>query len=243
MCLIVNTRKVKRLVTVLVVWMSLAGSLTGYAQLNVVATVNDQNIEIEEVKREMLRYQAAVMNTFIKSYQLTDLKNFWTKDFDGKKPLEELRKKALDTLVFIKVQEELFKSKDLWPYLNYAALVNDMKDVNLIRKKMVENNKVIYGPIIFSERTFFDYQFSNAIIKAKDKLKKTRFNVSDSTLLLHLNKMRTGIFANNKESFEELRSRVETNYIDNKYDTLIRHKVSTAIVKINQNVLNKILIN
>ncbi|MDQ8005878.1 MAG: hypothetical protein REI64_13835 [Pedobacter sp.] len=207
---------------------------------NVIGTVDQQTIETAEVKREMLRSQAAVMNIFIKTHQLTDLKNFWKKDFNGISPIDELRKTALENLVKIKVQESLFKNNDLWPYFNHQALIDDMTAVNNIRKKMVEDGKVIYGPIVFSDLTFFDYQFSNAIIKTKDKLKKTLFNVSDSTLLLHLDKMKKGVFANNKESFEELKSRIETSYIDEKYQELVAAKITAAKVKINHSLLKEI---
>ena len=241
MCLIAHTLKVKKLIIVMMVGTLLISSLTGYGQTSsIVGSVNQQKTESKEVVREMNRLQAEVMNTFIKNHQLKDLQNFWTKDFDGKNPLQELRKTAIDKLITIKVQEELFKEHNLWPYVNYEALLKDMQEVNVTRDKMVQENKVIYGPVIFSERTFFDYQFSNAIIKVKANLKKSVFDVSDKALLLHLEKMKKGIFANNKESFDDLRSRIETSYIDQEYDKLIQQKRNTAIVKINYDVINQI---
>lgn len=216
-----------------------SSACTGQAQpsADIVATVNGQRIEEAEMKREMQRCRALVMQDFINAYQVEDLRHFWTRDFDGNNPLAALRQKALDTLVYLKTQEALFKVHGLWPYTDHDALVSDMHDVNAIRQSMVDQGQVIYGPTLFSPITFYDYHFSNAIIKLKAKLKKGQFNVTDSTLHVHLKEMKKTIFANNDEHFEDLRSRIESHYIDQEYERLITESVRQAEVVINRDKL------
>lgn len=182
----------------------------GYGQsLHMVAMVDDQHIEEAEVKREMVRCRALVMDRFIKTYQLQHLQHFWEKDFNGDKPLAVLRKKALDTLIYIKVQESLFKEYGLWPYHSRAALLEDMEEVNAIRTNMAAAGEVIYGPILFSETSFFDYHFSHATIKAKAKLKQGRFAIYDSTL----------------------------SDIDQEYEKLVKEKIQQARITVNHSHL------
>ena len=109
----------------------LISCLVASAQTRELGSVNGISIAKQELQREMMRYRAEVYNS-----------------------VELLRKKALDSLTLIKVQEKLLIQRNLWPYKNYQEFLKDLEDTNASRKRTVENKRVIYGPVSYDEQTF-----------------------------------------------------------------------------------------
>nr|WP_294898244.1 hypothetical protein [uncultured Pedobacter sp.] len=200
-----------------------------YAQTNeIVGYINKQPIEQVEVNREMENHKSEVMNKLAKEYHLNSLSNFWSREFEGVKSVDILKKIAWEALVKAKVQEQLFSSQNLWSFKNYSDLKQQMKQVNAKRLKLKSTGKVIYGPVLFTEKTFYEYEFSNAIIKVKDKLYPRP--IAEAKLINHYNELKKTVYANSNSGFKKLQTRVETSYIDKEYNNLITEKVKSAQV-------------
>jgi hypothetical protein len=114
---------------------------------DVVARVNSLPIQKAELLREMSRYRADV-------YIHT-----------ATAPENGLKKKAFLSLTTIKIQEALLKKYHLWPYGDYHEFLLTLQQTNQQRRKATNEGKVVYGPIVYDETTFFDYSFSNAVLK------------------------------------------------------------------------------
>src|SRR5690606_8263974 len=135
-----------------------------------IATIDGRDVTRAELDREMQRCRASVNNQIVDKYGVTDMTGFWEREYGGQTPLESIQQSALDTLVVFKVQERLLAERNLWPYKHYSELISDLEKTNEARAKAAKEGAVIYGPISYTERAFFDYRFSNAVIRLKEKL-------------------------------------------------------------------------
>jgi hypothetical protein len=168
-----------------------------------------KNIDEREVAREMLRYRSIIFNKYA--------------DKDDANTLVEQDLKDTATLVLkrLKIQEQLLIDKKLWPYASYTDLLEDMKTTNRNRMLSLKNNEVIYGPVEFTEETFYDYQFSNAVIMLKRMMEGKEILINDTLLKEHFNKLKQSIYAHEKYTFEKMKRQVKDAYIEEQYSLLI----------------------
>lgn len=209
-----------------------------------ILTVNHLQVEKEEFQREIDRHKAQVFNQFAEYYSLDNTGNFWTTVFNGLKPAEVLKHRASESVIKIKVQQLLLTEHNLWPYTSYRDLLKDMKRVNLSRKRAVDANETIYGPNLFDEQSFFNYQFTNAIISLKKLLvQKGIINLTDNVLRKHFIKMKQTVYKKDKYTYEEYKAQVQESYIEDAYDLLIDSMTNKAVVTVNTTLYNKLILN
>lgn len=87
--------------------------------------------------------------------------------------MDLLQDKAMEAMIAINVQEQLLKQNHCWPYTDYKNLLADRQKVNRERQLMAQRKQAVYGPVIYTEIDFFDYQFTNAILNLKRRLRWT----------------------------------------------------------------------
>lgn len=157
---------------------------TGSAELNssIVAYVNKEPIWAAHFKRRMQRERAMVHSYFNQKYNAQDHPDFWTTDYEGETPIEVLRQRTLEQCVRIKVKQLLGKEKGLVDDISYPTFLQNLKEENERRKIAVANNEVIYGPVQYRERDYFDYLMSIMGIAMERILAQGEFRASDETL-------------------------------------------------------------
>lgn len=186
-----------------------------------------------ELKREMERCRTMVINQLVAEHAIADMTGFWEKKYNGQTPREIMRQNALDTLIVFKVQERLLKERNLWTYNHYSELLSDLKRTNEIREKAAKEGTTIYGPINYTERAFFDYQFGNAIIRLKKQLvEEGTLLIDESALLRYFDKLKNTIYQNG-ERFEDYTRQVRDAYIEKIYATYIKKCVDISPTRIN----------
>jgi len=209
-----------------------------------VIKINNQQVVKKEFQREMLRYKSQILAYFAKKYPINGTKNFWVKDFDGVKPIEAIKKRANDSLIRIKIQQQLLMKYKLWHYHSYNELLTELKKFNTFRKYSVAANQIIYGPMEFDELSFFDYQFNNAIISLKKILVQEQFiNITDEKLLQHFNKMKQTVYKSKKYTFELFKTQIKDSYIEQEYNNFISDLVNGANININNSIYDIITFN
>ncbi|TZF84680.1 hypothetical protein FW774_06775 [Pedobacter sp. BS3] len=210
--------------------------------LQVAAYINKQPVAAKEFRREMLRYRAEIYGQFAKTHQSSEAGNFWNTAFNGVKPIDSLRSRALKALIVLKVQEQLLTRHKLWPYKNYNQLLEALHKTNIDRNNAVQKNEVIYGPVNYTEQDFYDYQFSNAIIRLKKAFRDSGvIKVNDSLLSAHFNQLKSKGIYSGKQSFDKVKNSVADNYTEQRYQHFIDSLVSKAQVQKVPAVYNKLV--
>lgn len=189
-------------------------------------------LDNRELQREMQRYRSVIFNTYVQELQITNTSNFWNTEFDGITPLKRLEEKALDALKRLKVQENMLKQKNLWPYGTYEDLLKDRIMNNEKRRIAVKKNEVIYGPVEFSERTFFDYQFSNAVIKLKKLMEGKEIPVSEKLLIAYFERKKKDVFAGKEYNSEQVEKQVKAHYIEDRYELFVDSLSQRSIIEL-----------
>lgn len=143
-------------------------------------TVNHEPVTQREFKQVLSKQRSDVYSYFQRKYGASDNKDFWTHNYEGEVPIEVARKRALDTIVRIKVEQLLAREKGVMDNIHDAHFLKKLKNENKRRQEAVANNQVIYGPTTYSESGYFQYIHSNMVLKVKQLMMEE--NISMETL-------------------------------------------------------------
>ncbi|OCT13016.1 hypothetical protein A8709_22110 [Paenibacillus pectinilyticus] len=132
-----------------------------------VAYINDSPIDERELQLFMNGVKAQVAAYFKQTYNSDDSPSFWTTSFHGEVPIEKVKQSALEQLKEVKVQQLLAQQYSLVDDLSYSAFLGNWTKENQRRKEALKNNQVIYGPKQYDERGYYNYVFSNLVLKVK----------------------------------------------------------------------------
>ncbi|WP_211746220.1 peptidyl-prolyl cis-trans isomerase [Paenibacillus sp. Marseille-Q4541] len=137
-----------------------------------VAWVNGVPIESREFEAALLAERIGVISYFQTTYGAEYDNRFWNTLYGGEKPIEILRRKALDACVRNKVQQmEAIKYGILDEQgASYTTFLHRLTDENNRREEAVKRNEVIYGPTQYEEQDFYSYLLSNVANKLKEQL-------------------------------------------------------------------------
>ena len=96
--------------------------------------------------------------------------------------MHSLKKKTLDTIAQIKVQQILAKKWGIIRDIRYQEFLKLLVSENKRRAEARSNNKVIYGPVQYSEDVYYNYLFSNMVNQLKNTLDEKIFTITDEKL-------------------------------------------------------------
>lgn len=150
---------------------------------SVVAVINGNPVTTREFMLFANKERSEVIRFFRVNYGCEYDNTFWTKSFDGKSPTELLKERTLDTLIKIIVQQACAKDFGLVSDISYSGFLLALKNENLRRLQAKNTNKVIYGPVQYSEEVYFNYTFTNMVEKLKAVLTEKVFAITNDTLL------------------------------------------------------------
>jgi len=127
--------------------------------------------------------------------------------------VETARENALKESIRIKVQQILFLDKDIQNDISYSSFLDDLERENKRRKNAIERKQVIYGPVQFNERDYFEYVFSNNVTAVKEKMKGRELHFSDDELVKFYETIKSEYFKN-QDTIRILR--ISIPYVDEK---------------------------
>lgn len=137
-----------------------------------VAAVGPYSITKQELSFHMKNLQAQVQNEFQTQYHVTLGKDDWSTEFEGRKPLDELREKALEESIRDKVFFILAKEEHLVDYVDYSDLLKAMKKENQIREEAAAHGEIVYGLKNFSVEPYYSHVLSSIKTALKEALSK-----------------------------------------------------------------------
>lgn len=177
--------------------------------LDNIVTGRNNDAGKREINRETLRYRSVIYN------------KHQDKNPDARFAEEKLRDTVLFVLKKLKLQEQLLSRKSLWPYSRYRDFLADLNATNQKRRASQKKGEVLFGPIEFTERSFYDYQFSNAVNSLKKMMEGNEIPVNDVLLNKHFNKQKQTVYAAEKHTFENMKRQVKEAYVEEQYGLLI----------------------
>lgn len=165
-----------------------------------IGTVNGDPISVDLFRNKLQFESSNTYDYFYKKYGIKDNENFWTTSYQGEIPIEYARKNALNKCIEILVQQKLAQNKGVIEDMDYSAFLKDLKRENNRRKKAVANGEIIYGPVRYSEKDYFDYTFTNMVIKLKEQLQSNEFSLPEDEI--------KNIYYQKKSSFNFINKKV-----------------------------------
>ncbi|MEG2291380.1 MAG: peptidyl-prolyl cis-trans isomerase [Clostridium sp.] len=154
-----------------------------YNKEKVVATVNSENISVDEFKLIMNDNLTSVTSYFNSKYNVdSNEKDYWTTSFGGEIPLEVLKEKTLEQCIDSKLLQIVAKKKGVIEDISYSEFKKRLDEENKRRKESIENNKPIYGPVEYREREYFEYELTNITIKAKDYIMNNEISFDEDSI-------------------------------------------------------------
>lgn len=138
------------------------------------AWVKGQPITHSELDYWMLLEKAGVYNYFFRKHGIEDSDNFWFQELDGEIPMEKLRAVALEKAKRVKIQQVLALEKGIIETANFDEILDRLPEVNTERRKRVENGEPVYGPLQFTERTYFLHEFDEMVLELKRELAREK---------------------------------------------------------------------
>ena len=148
-----------------------------------VATVNGEPVIVREFLLIAERARTGIIRYYRVNYKIGYGEDFWNMNIDRQTPGDLLKQRTLDTLVSIKIQQSLAYQFGLIADPNYKMFLDDFAAENKRRLEAKNAGKVIYGPVQYTEEVYFNYIFSNMVIRLKDILGREVFKINDGLLM------------------------------------------------------------
>lgn len=189
----------KNKIFILVIVILALGLLYGMSKIenDYIVKIDSEIIEANEFKLIMNDNIANTVGYFSKTHNAdSNEKGFWTKSFDGEIPLEVLKDNTLDLCINIKLQQMISKEKGIVENIDYESFVEDWKNINEERLKLVEEKKPIYGPVQYKEREYYEYILNTMQEKVKEYLVNNEISFEIDVLNEYYNKMKEVYFKN-----------------------------------------------
>lgn len=166
----------------------------GSGKTSIVAIINGDPIYVKEFRERLFQQQIPVQQYFKDKYGTNAGSNFWNSSFEGENTLGKAKDLALNECVKIKVEQQLGQEKGLIKDLGYTTFLKELEKENKRRKKAVENNEVIYGPIEYQKNVYFEYIRSNMELKLKEILEDKEIQVTEENIIEYYEKTKDRLY-------------------------------------------------
>jgi hypothetical protein len=172
---------------ILLVWMLFIAH-TGFSQdllpdTAIVAFIDNEPVYHREFLQIAGNERASVIRDFRIKAQFEYTSDFWDKQFDNTTPAEVLKKRTLNILVKIKIQQILAKKQGLTDDITYTGFLSSFNKENQRRLNAGKNGQVIYGPVQYNENGYYNYVFTNLVNQLKNTMADKDLGISEESLL------------------------------------------------------------
>lgn len=151
-------------------------------EARVVAWVESEPITVSELHYFMLLEKASVYNDFHRRHGVDFTPAFWQTELGGERPLDVLRKRALDESLTFKAQQLLAREAGIKVLTDFDALMRERLRVNARRARDAQEGRVICGPVELSARNYVGKVRDEMIIQTKERLALDRFKLPRTRL-------------------------------------------------------------
>lgn len=164
---------------------NLTGKVNSSKTDSPVLYVDGHKVTDPEFRWFLSREKAAVFQYFNRKYQAAFDQDFWKTEFQGRIPVELAKERTLQKLIRTKVQLILFQQLGLIRSTEYSTFLEILENENRRRNDALQAGKIIYGPVQYNQRQYYDYWLSNLTIRARKILADQRFAIPEELLKSH----------------------------------------------------------
>lgn len=132
--------------------------------------IGENPVTFTEVEYFSTALRGQIINTIQGEYKTQFDQDFWSTEIDGVTHEERFSNLLIEELKVMKATEELLRSEDLLIFDDFDHFLEILESENVRREQAVENGEVIYGPVEYSARDFYDYVIANTAIEYKSKV-------------------------------------------------------------------------
>lgn len=146
-----------------------------------IALIQDDLIALGEFKLFFYDNKAKIMSEY-KEYHDVDLDgDLWWEDFNGKVPGEQVVALTLDQIFRIKYEQSIQRSSGIVEDISYERFLSDLTEENEERQYKLDSGIVIYGPMQYDEKVYFQYVHQVRMIEL-NKILSDKIKVSEEEL-------------------------------------------------------------
>ncbi len=149
----------------------------------VLFTVDGSPVTTREFLMVAAWFRAGVIALMTRDFGIPFDNGFWLKDLPGGSPADILRQKTLDTLVKIRIQQAWAQQAGLTGRFSYGGFLQQLESENRRREEAVRTNRVIYGPVKYTEPLYYQYLYTN-MVTALVRIVKEELSASGSDALM-----------------------------------------------------------
>lgn len=160
----------------------------------VIATVDGEPVTEEEFRWALARERSGVIEQNNRMNGAVVDETFWLREADGMTLLETIKRRALDSVVRMKVQLQLAEQYGLMADGSFGGLLLEMKRENASRAKAIAAGLPVYGPTRFDQADFIDFYLARLTIELKDKLAETELGLTEERLKQHYGEIKDELF-------------------------------------------------
>lgn len=179
------------------------------------AYVNGETVTKNELEHFKNRLRAEVMNSFLSEYSCEYSEGFWTTDFDGTMPEQELFERSIEECVMAKLQLVLCREHGIYNDISYEALYKKAVDYN--DENSQKANAVGIKSIGLSQ--FYTYYLNNGVLELKNLLAEGELKPTEEEIERQLEVISGKVKSGRSE--DELYNAAKKLAFDKKYDDYI----------------------
>ncbi|WP_152394744.1 hypothetical protein [Paenibacillus guangzhouensis] len=173
-----------------------AWRMTSYASGDdVVFTIDQAKVTEGEFELFLQNYKALTTSYFKRTYNADYDENFWNSTYNGENPLDYAKRKAMDDLKQVKIEQMLMQEQGIVSDISFAAFLKQFKKENEERQEKVRKGEPIYGPQQYGASEYYSYVQNMNRQRWMDSLTKEAMNTqSEKTLQSMYEEMKQEFF-------------------------------------------------
>ncbi len=136
--------------------------------------IDGKGIDPEEISMYIQEERAMTASWFYQNYQADSSEDgFWTKTYEGERPIDRLRNKVIESLKEAKTKQRLLEEAGIVKRLSFSELKENMERENTQRKKAGEKGEIVYGMNSFSVAEYYRWYYSQGEAELQNTFRKT----------------------------------------------------------------------
>lgn len=126
-----------------------------------VATVNGAPIDRRQLMMMLPSFRSETIRYYYTLYGAAVDERFWRTRYGEQTPAERIKQASLEAAVRMKVEQQFARRLGVADGADYSTFLMRRQEENRRRQEAANNGQVLYGPVQYGEKGYFDSMHSN----------------------------------------------------------------------------------